>query len=355
MIKDLKIQNFQSLKNVSIELGGFNTIIGPTDSGKSALFRVITNLVKPMSGDSYITYGEDFASAIFTFDTGVVVGWKKSKTSNGYVFSVPGQPPQQFQKVGREVPVEISNLIKIEDLKIDLVTIPIQFASQFSKQFLLVESPSTISKVIGSLSNFDKAYKAISNCAKDIKATKIELGRQTKNLVDFKVELKKYAFLEREGKILQELKDIELRNRNNEIKLDLLKNHQHQLEINSNLINSLKGKKFPNTDTENLHNKSKKCVELMKLHDRFWIFKSTLVNLNSIKVPEIDVTQLNKKRDFLLKLTAYRESIKSTSEEINRYGLVVKDSELALEATIDERERALVEAGICPICKRETR
>lgn len=50
MIRKVEIENFMSLKNVSVELGPLTVFVGPNGSGKSAFFKALVTLAKLVNG-----------------------------------------------------------------------------------------------------------------------------------------------------------------------------------------------------------------------------------------------------------------------------------------------------------------
>lgn len=50
MIRKVEIENFMSLKNVSVELGPLTIFVGPNGSGKSAFFKALVTLAKLVNG-----------------------------------------------------------------------------------------------------------------------------------------------------------------------------------------------------------------------------------------------------------------------------------------------------------------
>jgi predicted ATPase len=76
MIRNLHVKNFKSLKDVSVDLGRLNVLVGPNMSGKSNLidvFRFLSRMALPASG----TYG--VPNAILRFGSGFDdLAWKGS-------------------------------------------------------------------------------------------------------------------------------------------------------------------------------------------------------------------------------------------------------------------------------------
>ena len=58
MAVKVQVKNFQSLKDVELEIEGFTALSGPNNSGKSALMRAIRGVFQNTGGTSFITHGE---------------------------------------------------------------------------------------------------------------------------------------------------------------------------------------------------------------------------------------------------------------------------------------------------------
>ena len=58
MLTSVEIENFQSLKRLTVKLGRFTVVTGATGSGKSSVFRAMELLAFNARGTSYITRGE---------------------------------------------------------------------------------------------------------------------------------------------------------------------------------------------------------------------------------------------------------------------------------------------------------
>ena len=155
MINSIFIRNFQSHKKTFLKFNkGLNVVSGKSDSGKSAIKRVIKWITenKP-SGDSFRSHWGGTVSAILKTDKNIIK--KVRKKSNAYYFN-----KKKFASCGREIPKEIKNTIKISDIGIQ---------NQFDPPFLLSLSGGEVSKFINKIIDIDIIDKSIRNINKVIK------------------------------------------------------------------------------------------------------------------------------------------------------------------------------------------
>ena len=155
MLNHVSIKNFQSLRNVELELGKFTVILGESGCGKSAFIRAALKLSRNdavagiSSGEGWSHLPPKVANAEVTLDVdGHTVKWIKGK-SNSYV--IDGQP---LHKVGRSCPDEVQDILKMRELTFDGTDrYHLNFAQQFDMPFLLDDSGSKVAKILGEITN----------------------------------------------------------------------------------------------------------------------------------------------------------------------------------------------------------
>ena len=120
MIKKLDIHNFQSHQKTSLEFHhGVNTIIGSSDSGKSAIIRALNWVINNRpTGDSIIQYGQESAKVSITLDPGQVIARGKSKATNYYTISSGTEKKQEFKAIKTDVPDEVGKVLKYNELNL---------------------------------------------------------------------------------------------------------------------------------------------------------------------------------------------------------------------------------------------
>jgi len=80
----LTLRNFQCHRRLEIPLSQITTIVGSSDSGKSATIRALNYLcLNNLRGNSFITHGKDKCAITLEVD-GQQIQRSKTKTSNSY-------------------------------------------------------------------------------------------------------------------------------------------------------------------------------------------------------------------------------------------------------------------------------
>lgn len=168
MLTSLEVENFQSLKALSVKLGKFTVVTGATGSGKSAVLRAVRLLAFNARGTGYVTRGAKACSVqVSAADeklTHCAIDRHLTRGKDAYLIrqSVPlpvrdglGETGARFTKLGGEVPPQVTELLQLSDLN---------FAAQFDRPFLLDSSGGEIARVLGRLTNvtllFDAAREA---------------------------------------------------------------------------------------------------------------------------------------------------------------------------------------------------
>src|SRR5690554_1875937 len=115
-IKRITLNNFQSHKYSSIELDErLNVIVGPSDSGKSAIIRGIKwVLYNEPSGDYFIREGEKECSVTLEFSDNTILKRYRSKSKNQYILINNKGEETIFEGFGSNTPEQIVETIGIK-------------------------------------------------------------------------------------------------------------------------------------------------------------------------------------------------------------------------------------------------
>lgn len=168
----LKVSNFQSIEEADISLGALTVIVGPSNSGKSALLRALRAVARNVNSPSAVRVGKtSFAASVET--NGITVGIERGKGQSKYWTADAEGNEQAYTKAARAVPDDIQRALA---LPVPDGTPDIAFTSQIDPPFLLSETGSVAAKVIGDLTNVSKLHEA----AKESNRRRLEASKVAK-------------------------------------------------------------------------------------------------------------------------------------------------------------------------------
>jgi hypothetical protein len=182
IISELSIQNFQSHKKTNIQFSsGINSIVGISDSGKTALLRGLNWAInnRPL-GLSYISHwnrdkdGEPIKSTFVrvTTDKGIIERRKgkvkvedESKKFNGYILN----EKDRLEAVGTSVPDIVSKMFNLDE---------VNFQGQFDPSFLLSNSAGEVARFFNSTIRLDLIDRILSKAD----SKRLETNKEKKRL-----------------------------------------------------------------------------------------------------------------------------------------------------------------------------
>lgn len=173
MFKSIHVKNFQSLRDVEVELAPFTVIVGATDSGKSAFYRAISTLISNRRGAEFITYGEKRCTITAELDQGKLTLQRGKSTADNFYEIDNGESTELYTKLSGTVPEEVSAFLRIPAKD------PINLASQFDKPYLLDTkeySSADAARILGALTNVNLVFEGAreSNRRKGEASTKLK-------------------------------------------------------------------------------------------------------------------------------------------------------------------------------------
>lgn len=271
-IKKIIIENFQSHKYSVMEFtNGLNAIIGPTDSGKTAIFRALKwALYNEPQGDYFMREGEKSVSVTIEFNDGFILKRYRKKGKNGYNLTYPNGEELNLEGFGTKVPLEVLEGTKMR--KIALTPSEdrsLNMAEQLDPPFLLSETPSLKAAAIGKLVDADIIDYALSNTNTDLKSKKRDLAdkiNKEENLVE---ELKEYDYLDELKSTIKKLETIQSKKQKLSQKLSTLEN---LLRIYEPL----------KTEKELAEYTLKKLQVTDQIQDKFNVIENRILKLNNL-------------------------------------------------------------------------
>lgn len=213
MISQLAVRNFQSLHDVSMDLGRFTVIVGPSSSGKSATTRALRTLTSNRRGSDFISHGERLTVITGVFDNGTVTLKRgKATKDNEYIVRPTGGEPKSYTKLDGTTPPEVSEFIGIPSKD------PINYAGQFDKPYLLDETGAEVARVFGSLTNVHVIFEAARESNRRKLATAATLRTRAEDLQQIRERAEHYRPLKQQiaaiteaEKNLEQARDIQLK------------------------------------------------------------------------------------------------------------------------------------------------
>lgn len=162
IFRELLIKGFQRHPNLKIQFSpGITTIIGPTDSGKSAILRALRwlGLNRPPKGD-YINHESEYTSITANVDGLLVTRVKSRKTTN--IYKVDGR---KLSAIGRDVPEEVKDILRLG---------PLNFQGQHDHSLWFGESAPEVSRQLNQIVDLGVIDETLTKLASTLRKAKIE-------------------------------------------------------------------------------------------------------------------------------------------------------------------------------------
>lgn len=331
-INSIIIENFQSHKYTKINFNDFVTvIIGPSDSGKTAVIRAMKWVFfNEPSGVEIIKKGANEAKVTIELNSGFKIIRGRSKSKNYYEILSPDGELDRFEGFGVNVPKEIADLSGI--VKINLgnnYKLSLNISEQLDSPFLITESPSIKANALGKLAGVDIIDQALTKISKELfeingnkKTLEKEINLQQEKLTKFKYLDSEKIKLNRLESIFFDVDNINLRlNKLIDLKEKLEKNKKQTIETNKSLD------KFKNLDTifsifYSLNSDVNNLTYYKKLHYNLSITIKNIegINhiLNKVDVDTIDHLYEDITKNYLIleKYKYYQNSMFKTNKQI---------------------------------------
>lgn len=155
-MKKLRIKNFQIHKDLEIEFGPITTIVGASDSGKSAILRALKWVaMNEPKGSGFIREGAKETMVTLSLE-GHEIQRQRSASNNSY-----GMDGAEYRAFGNEVPEEVARVLNVSELN---------FQGQHDAPLWFTESAGEVSRrlnYIVDLSQIDSTLSAIDSIVRE--------------------------------------------------------------------------------------------------------------------------------------------------------------------------------------------
>ncbi|MDY3119153.1 MAG: AAA family ATPase [Peptoniphilus sp.] len=198
-IEKIILVNFQSHAYSELSLSrGVNVIVGPSDSGKTAIMRALRwNMFNDPSGVEFVREGEKEVSVTVQFQNHVEVERRRSQSKNQYILRRPNEEELIFEGFGKNVPKEIEDAIGIKKVMLDdKKSLPLNFSDQLDGPFLLQETDAYKAQAIGRMVGVDILDETMRDTLRDKKQISIRRELMEKDLEETKHSLDAFSDLD---------------------------------------------------------------------------------------------------------------------------------------------------------------
>ena len=150
----LSVKNFQPWADATLDIDGLTVLVGPSNKGKSSLFRALKGILRNDIPEEFIRNKQDEPLEIeLEVDGHHIKVTRKRKGSTKYILD-----GKVYSSLGGKVPEEIEKLkfgeMRIGDYKVDPI-----FAKQNKAQFLIDDDqwkPQELNAILGAFSSTEK-------------------------------------------------------------------------------------------------------------------------------------------------------------------------------------------------------
>jgi exonuclease SbcC len=192
MALKVRVRNFQSIEDATVEIDGLTVVTGTNNAGKSAFFRAIRGALTNARGSDFVRHGAKHCTVdIEDTETGRTLTWKKGRSVNMYI--VDGR---EIPKVGHGVPSE-AQIFGVEPVRASNSELWPQIAPQITGvSFLLHESGSTVAEAVANVERVNLLSRALKDCESDRRSSRANLKVRRKDAKTLVERLEGFAGLD---------------------------------------------------------------------------------------------------------------------------------------------------------------
>lgn len=186
MIKTIELRNFQSHKDTELTLdSGVNVIVGPSDSGKTAIIRALRKLVwnRPL-GDAFRSHWGGHTHIKVVTDDEHTVEWFTDSGGMGYRMDTK----TAFKAVGTSVPDEITKALNLNDINLQ---------QQLDQPFLLTNSPGEVAQHFNRIANLDQIDTGLHNVQKWLRSIEQDMSSAQRRKEKLTEDLQQFDHLDK--------------------------------------------------------------------------------------------------------------------------------------------------------------
>ncbi len=343
MITQVELKNFQSHQHTVIDLvNGVNVIIGPSDAGKSAVFRAINWVVsnRPL-GDAYRSDWGGDTSVTLTTDAGQVITRLRTDKQNAYI--VNGVTLAAF---GTEPPADV-----FEALAIDANNVQ----SQADPPFLLAASPGEVAAALNRAASIDDIDVAMGGLRRGALALTRDLTYNQGQLTEYQAQLAAYDYLPQAEKAVTkaEAAAVDLTAaRDNYATLDKLIVQIHKVQLRLAVTQRYVGAEAAlaaaleaQSEYTQLTERYESCARLLRQARKA---EAALAQAQNVTAVEPIVKQAQSARDMLRDTGAQGAALARLMKRVRQLQTEITTADGAVDTLLEEY--AALAPTTCPLC-----
>lgn len=208
MINSIQITNFQSHEDTELEFSpGVNVLVGPSDSGKTAIVRALRWLVwnRPQGEAFRSNWGGDTEVTLFLNDKfddygGDIISRSRAKDNSYSMGKLTLGFKDEFKAIRAEVPEEIEQALNLDEINLQ---------QQLDRPFLLDESPGEVAKHFNKIAHLDVIDRGLQNVQRDIRQFDQNISSSESQLESLKEDLVEFDYLEELETKIQRLEQLD--------------------------------------------------------------------------------------------------------------------------------------------------
>jgi exonuclease SbcC len=351
VIKSLHIQNFQSHKNTKLNLhSGVNVIIGESDTGKSAILRALSWLVRNKVDDkSFRSNWGGKTDVEIRFDDGNEVSRTQDKDNCYYLVNEETGVDEEYKAFRTDIPQDI-----VEVLNMDVLNM----SYQFDPPFLLSDSSGEVAKTLNKIADLTDIDTSISNIRKMVLSNNREITGVEFQLEELTKQKEALSFLSDMEKDVDRFEELSDKNSALDFKIDWLTKILEDISKTKDEMKKIDSFLAVFDDT----------TLALVLVDKEKSLRETARRLEShIKTIETDTKELKDVNSFLLAekeallignmvsqldgLEKKSSKLKSMADLIDGQNVKLVNSDCSIKLKSEYLQSVMPE--VCPLCNQE--
>ena len=353
MIEQLTIRNFQSHKKSILEFDpGVNVIVGPTDSGKTAIIRALRWVVwnRPQGVSFRSNWGGSTWVKVRTNHQGTVTRLRNN-TENGYILFAEDKVKSHFKALKTDVPDQIIRTLDVGEINLQ---------QQLDSPFLLSQTSGEVAKHFNDIAHLDQIDRGISNVKRNIREVQAKISGYNDNIERLQEDLKQFdhlAELEIEIEVLEQMEKDKTDLSNSIPKLrglvERIEKVDHKIQIYSEVT---KAERLVNS----IITKFGKRKDIREETEALRTLIEDIEDVNKEIAEQEEILKAERSINNILALIDKREEVSNSQNQLMNLVKKIFDNEAELGMAEDDYDRLHKEfekhfPDICPLCNQKVK